>query len=101
MARYHAYRLAQSGRPTYVLDIQSDNLSGLSTRAVVPLIVLPQSAPAIRDFHPVFEIDGVAYIMFTEAITSLPARNLNQFVCSFDDRHADIMRALDILLTGY
>jgi hypothetical protein len=62
---------------------------------------LPLATLAIKDLHPVFELGGANYIMLTEEISAILARHLKRPILSFSDRHADIMRALDILLIGY
>ncbi|HTW28870.1 MAG TPA: CcdB family protein [Acetobacteraceae bacterium] len=100
MARLDVYPMPGRAGRGYVLDIQADLLSGLATRAVVPL--LPQSAapPPIRDLNPVFEVGGEPHVMLTQAIASVPVRELGRPVVSLGYQHDAVIRALDVLLTG-
>ncbi len=85
----------------YVLDVQASLLDHLATRAVVPLLPQASSPPPIRDLNPVFEIDGSAHVMLTQAIASMPVRDLRRPIASLVGERAAITRALDILFIGY
>lgn len=89
------------GRRGYVLDVQADLLSQLATRAVVPLLPLVVAPLAIRDLNPVFEIEGGPHVMLTQAIASVPAREMGRPVMSLGAHRDDVLRALDILLSGF
>jgi toxin CcdB len=54
----------------------------------------------IRDLNPVFEIDGQRHVMLTQAIATVPRRELRFAVSSLVQHHDAVLRALDILLTG-
>ena len=55
----------------YVLDIQADLLSELTTRVVIPL--LPESnVRAARNLNPIFDISGGRYVLLTQAIATVP-----------------------------
>ena len=96
MARHDVYR----GGGTYLLDCQSDYLSNLDTRFVVPL--LPEGeVPKVHRLNPVFRIQGERLVMATQLGSSVPARNLQEVVASLADEHDVIMNAFDVLLTGY
>lgn len=96
MARHDVYR----GPGAYLLDCQSDYLSSLDTRFVVPL--LPEGeVPQVQRPNPVFSIEGERVVMATQLGSSVPARHLQDPVLSLTDRHDVIMNAFDVLLTGY
>jgi toxin CcdB len=101
VARYNVYKNPELPGRGYLLDIQADMLSGLASRAMVPLLPIRASLVPIRDFNPVFSILDEPHILLTQAILSLPKRLLKAPVTSLRDRHDDIMRALNILLTGH
>lgn len=100
MPRFDVHPMPGRGGRGYVLNVQADLLSQLGTRAVVPLLPQPNAPPPIRDLNPVFEIEGTPHVMLTQAIASIPSKDLRQVVTSLAIRHDDITRALDILLTG-
>jgi toxin CcdB len=89
------------GRNGYVLDVQADLLSHLSTRTVVPLLPEDAAPKPISELNPVFEIRGKRHVMVTQAIASIPGRELKRAVAAFTDQHDRIIRALDILLLGF
>jgi toxin CcdB len=101
MARLDVYLMPGKDREGYVLDVQAELLTPLSTRAVVPL--LPQSrAPApMHELNPVFEIAGQPHVMVTQAIAAISVRELKNAVLSLAVQRDKITRALDILLVGF
>ena len=98
MARYLVYRIA--GENVLLLDVQADALSGLDTRAVVPLIPIDDAARRITRLHPLFDIGGVRYLCATQLLTSVHARLLTTPVADLNAEHDCIIAALDVLLTG-
>ncbi len=89
------------GSKGYVLDVQAALLSALATRTVVPLVPIEGAPSPIGDLNPVFDILGQRHVMLTQAIASLPARELKRAVASLAADHDRIIRALDILLVGF
>ena len=49
----------------------------------------------------VFDIDGVPHVMLTQAIASVPARELRRSIASLDQQRDQITRALDVLFLGF
>ncbi len=98
MARLDVYVLANDVR---VVDVQAGLLDSLATRAVVPLIAKVRAPPPIAHLNPVFDIDGIAYVMQTQAIAGILVRELRNPIASLDRHHDLITRALDVLLLGY
>lgn len=85
----------------YLLDVQSDLLSGLNTRVVVPL--LPKSSapfPAQR-LNPVFSINGLEVVMATQYMAAVPESELLFCSGSLAEQQDDIAAALDMLLLGF
>ena len=96
MARHDVYR----GAGAYLLDCQSDYLSALETRFVVPL--LPEGeVPQVHGLNPVFRVEGERQVMATQLGSSVPARRLRDRVTSLAEQHDLIVDAFDALLTGY
>jgi toxin CcdB len=85
----------------YIVDVQADLLSHLSTRAVVPLLPKEVGPKPISELNPVFEIRDQPYVLLTQAIVSIPRRELKRAVASVAEHHDSITRALDLLLVGF
>ena len=98
--RFDVYPLPSGGQG-YVVDIQADLLSHLLSRIVVPLVPLSKAPRPIAELNPVFEIEGELYVLLTQALASIPRRELKRVVSSLRAHHDQITRSLDILLTGY
>lgn len=101
MARLDAYPVPGKGKDGYIVDAQANLLSRLATRIVVPLLPEDAALKPIRDLNPVFELLGKRYVMVTQAIASVPGRELKRSVASLNDRHDQITHALDVLLLGF
>lgn len=97
MAQFDVYRSAPV--KGFLLDCQSDLLSGLATRVVVPLFPARTIIAATR-LNPVFVIEGQNFVMQTPMIVSMPRERLTVPVASLDDHHIAIMSALDMLWGG-
>ena len=101
MARLDVHLMPGQGQDGYVLDVQADLLSNLATRAVVPLLPEETAPKPISELNPMFEIGGKRHVMVTQAIASIPGRELKRAVGSLTEQHDIILRALDILLLGF
>ena len=69
-------------REGYVLDVQANLLDHLATRTVVPLLPAKAAPPPIRDLNPVFDIGGTSYVLLTQAIATIPTRELRLPIAS-------------------
>lgn len=101
MARLDVHPMPGANRNGYVVDVQADLLSHLATRTVVPLLPEGEAPKPINDLNPVFEIHGKRHVMATQAIASIPGRELKPAVASLTEHHDQIVRALDVLLLGF
>lgn len=103
MARFDVYRNPGKQDAPFLLDVQCGLLKDLSSRVVVPLrrmeyffnVVLP------KQLSPVFEVEGVLYVMDTPQIAAFPAKLLKAPVTSLRDQQAIIKDALDFLFQGF
>ncbi|MCC5946801.1 MAG: CcdB family protein [Bernardetiaceae bacterium] len=99
MARFDVFE--NEGGSGYLLDVQSDLLSGLNTRVVVPL--LPQSSapsPAQR-LNPVFSVEGQEVVMATQYMAAVPEKELRTGVGSLAEKQDEISAALEMLFLGF
>jgi toxin CcdB len=99
MARFSVYK--NNDNSGYLLDVQSDILSGLNTRAVVPLLRIDDSPKAASYLNPTFVIENESYVMLTQYIAAIPESELNKRVTNLTEFHSEIMTALDMLFTGF
>lgn len=99
MARFSVYKNTDS--TGYLLDVQSDILSGLNTRVVVPLVHINNAPKRATYLNPVFEINDEHLVMLTQFVAAIPESELTERVTDFNDFHSEILAALDMLFTGF
>lgn len=85
----------------FLLDVQSDLLNGLATRVVVPLATLETvgNKPA-QYLNPVFVVDGRKVVMLTQEMAGVPVKRLGSCVANLSESRSEIVRALDVVLSG-
>jgi toxin CcdB len=85
----------------YLLDVQSDLLSDLDTRVVIPL-ARPGSTleKRIGGLTPILRIDGEPYLVLTPQLAGIPKADLGRAVTSFEEHRFEIIAAIDFLVTG-
>jgi toxin CcdB len=99
MARFDVYR--DGSQIGLLLDCQSDLLSHLNTRFVVPLRP-PEAAPApARRLNPIFNINDRPYVMLTQYAAAITVRECGRSVMSLAHEDTAIINALDMLISGY
>lgn len=85
-----------------LLNVQSDLIESLATCVVVPLF--PVSAlqdKTIRTLTPVLEIGGSSYLAMTPQLAGVSRNLLGDVVADLSGKRAEIMAALDLLITGF
>ncbi len=83
------------------MNVQTQFLDNLATRVVIPLMRLHQAPTPVKELNPVFDIAGDDYVLVTQAIASVPAKEPKKPIASLDGRHDAITRALEILLPEF
>lgn len=104
MAQFDIYRnpdKASAAATPFLLDVQSDYLSGFPTRVVVPLVASEQVKKLPHRLNPLFQIDGAGMIMMTEQLASVPKAALGREVTSLAKYRDEIVAAIDFLITGF
>lgn len=85
----------------YVVDIQSDLLSGLATHMVVPLAFTALAARDLpRRLCPVITINDRALMLVPFEAAPLDKRLLKAEIASIRDRSHEIVEAMDAVLSG-
>ncbi len=102
MARFDLYR-TRSTRIPYLLDVQAGLLDELASRTVIPVLPGEQVGAAhMSRLNPVIHISGIAHLLMTQEITTVPRETLRNRVGNLEATHRDaITAALDFLFQGY
>ena len=86
----------------YLLDVQSELLSELTTRVVIPLVRRQAfDSKPITKLTPEFEIAGKTCILMTPQLAGIPRKALGEPVGDLGRHRTDIIAALDLLITGF
>jgi toxin CcdB len=85
----------------YLIDVQSDLLSDLGTRVVVPLVRRTASTKKpIKILMPVVSVDGQEFIMMVPLLAGIGNAELGPPVASAAQHRGEVVAALDFLITG-
>lgn len=85
----------------YVVDVQSDLLSALATRMVVPLAVTALAAKELpRQLCPVITVSNQPLMLVPFEAAPLDKRVLKSEITSIRDRSHEIIAAMDAVLSG-
>ncbi len=87
-------------RVPYLIDLQADLLSGLSTRLAAPLVPVGRFGQPAARLNPVFRIGARNFVMDTALIAGVPATQLGVRAASLGERSTDVLGALDFLVSG-
>jgi toxin CcdB len=90
--------LGREERP-YLVAIQHNRLSDLSTRILVPLVVR-KVLPEESRLSPTVVIHGRSYFIDPTNIVTLPLRRLGQAVANLEADRDRIIAAIDLVFTG-
>jgi toxin CcdB len=99
MARYNVY--PNPDGEGFLLDVQAEIHSLLNTRIVVPLLPLRVAPTPARTLNPLFELNGEAHSMVTQYMAAVPVSMLKGRIASVEDRCAEIVAAIDLLMQGF
>jgi toxin CcdB len=99
MARFDVYRLRDGGG--LVLDCQSDLLSHLDTRFVVPLIEPGNGPVPAQILNPLIPVGDIVLAMYPQFAATIPASALGEVVTSVRAHEFAIGWAIDFLTTGF
>ncbi len=103
MAQFDVYRnpKAKTARHTpYFVDIQIHALRQTRLTVVIPLVTNIQVGPDTWKLHPTFEVEGLALSLHPQEMFGVERRLLGPYVTNISHGRADIIAAMDYLLTG-
>ncbi|MDT8429078.1 MAG: CcdB family protein [Pseudomonadales bacterium] len=104
MAQFCAYKNsnpATRAQYPYLLDIQSDLLSGLRTTIVIPL--MPSKVVAsisLSRLNPVFVLDGESFTAMTQDTAGVDRNQLGAQAYDLSANRSDVIAAIDFVLSG-
>lgn len=98
---YKNKNLATKMRAPYLLDVQSNLLSELETRVVIPLyITAALKGKQLTTVTPTFEIEGKDYVLMTPQLAGISKKELGQEMADLAVHRDIIIAAMDFLITG-
>lgn len=104
MPQFSVYKnknAATKVRVPYLLDVQSDLLSELETRVVVPLYAAAAvKGSVLTVLTPRFEVEGKDLVAMTPQLAGISRKELGPEVEQLTHQRDEIVRALDFLITG-
>jgi toxin CcdB len=103
MAQFDVYRNPNpNGRTTapYVVALQSDFLDLLPSRWVAPLKPSKNIARRVEGLMPEVEVDGKKFTIFMYESGAVPVQSLGNKIASLDGQRFELIRAVDILVSG-
>ena len=103
-----AYSVFQNPHPRtngaipFLLDVQSEAFSVLGTRVVVPLY-RPQATgvQAMSRLTPVVQFQGQPLVAMVPELAGIARRELGPIAGDLAQARAEILQAIDLLLTGF
>lgn len=98
MAQFDIHDLGAHG---LVVDCQSDLMSFLRSRLVVPLRPKGDFPIQSARFNPVFEVGNHAYVLATQFPRAIEVERLGNPIASLSDHDLTIKGAIDMLISGY
>jgi len=99
-AVHHNKSLAAENYP-YLLDVQSELLSGLDTRLVIPLMKKEEIRNAIiKNLNPIARVGGLEYVVVTQQMAAVPKVVVGEKVDHSEFSRTDVLTAIDFLITG-
>jgi len=99
MAKYDVF--ANPAGEGFLLDVQTDLLSDLNTRVVVPLLPASRAPMPAARLNPVFEIGAEPYIMVTQFMAAVPVGVTKTAASNLEDEFEKITTAIDMLFQGF
>ncbi|MFC3852316.1 CcdB family protein [Salinispirillum marinum] len=85
----------------YFVDVQNNLLSDLNSRLVIPLTPAKKvNEKVAKKLCPTVCIDGEAFILVTNQMTTVPISILTSEIDSLEHYRQQIIDAIDMLITG-
>ena len=97
----HQNRSTTSENYPFLLDVQSELLSALETRLVIPLIRSEELGKrSIRNLNPLVRVNGEDYLAVTQQMAAIPRSILGNAIEMAEFSRIEILNSIDFLVTG-
>lgn len=104
MSQYCVYKNNSITKKNYpfLLDVQSELLSYLDTRLVIPLSLMGNfNNQLIRNVNILIRIQNKDYILLTQQMAAIPVGMIGEEMMFCEEHRQEILRCIDFLVTGY
>jgi toxin CcdB len=91
---------SEAGYRPFLVILQSDLVSGLSSTVVAPLVLREHMNGAHR-MNPIVSVEGREFWLATHELFAVDRRMLRKKIASLAEERDAIIRALDFVFTGY
>jgi len=99
--RIYENRSATSENYPFLIDVQSDLLSALETRLVIPLMRSENiGRKPIKNLNPLVKVNGSSYIAMTQQMAAIPKAILGTMMEVMEFSRLEILNSIDFLVTG-
>ena len=95
------YDVYETANKTYVLVLQSDTFESLATRVVARLVPENWPEPPLKHLSPKLFLGDLTLRLQSTEMATLTRKELGTFIGSAAHQRDEIIRACDLLLTGY
>ncbi|MFC0661015.1 CcdB family protein [Eoetvoesiella caeni] len=68
---------------------------------MIPLLPLAEAPKPAKTLNPLFNIEGIEYSMVTQYLAAVPVKDLKVAIFNIQNRHDDIVAAIDFLFHGF
>lgn len=103
MGQFTVYKnrnAATRSRYPFLLDVQHDLLSQLSTCVVIPLAERTEAQQPMSHLNAVVKIENREHILVTQQLAGISRAELGSRVADLSEYRNDFISALDFLVSG-
>ncbi|MGB5865698.1 MAG: CcdB family protein [Sulfitobacter sp.] len=84
----------------YLLNVQTDLLSDLNTKVVVPLLPISSAPKPATRLNPIFDFEDQPVVMVTQFMAAVPTSILKTSIGKLDEEFEKVTSAIDMLIQG-
>lgn len=100
MTQFDVYRRGRDTGGFYLINVQSDLLSELETRLVIPAYARAIRKEHIARLNPLIQIAGEPHVLATQELAAISAKLLGEPTDNVAPARDRIIAAIDLLVTG-